>query len=357
MTSGVGPRIRMSLLERFGSPEAVLAAAPETLRGVDGVGPKLLRAILRPGAPEQARQELDHCRKLGIHLIAIGDEPYPNLLQEIPDPPGVLYVRGELQPRDGVAVAIVGSRRATSYGRRIAESLASGLARAGVTVISGLARGVDAAAHEGALKAGGRTIAVMAQGLSQVYPPEHKNLADDVAACGALLSENPLDAQPMRGSFPQRNRLISGLSMGVIVVEATTTSGAMTTARHAMEQGREVMAVPGPVDRRTSRGCHRLLRDGALLVETVDDVLEGLGPLIESTPLAGADDQVIRHPAELQLNDQERIVLNVIETEPTSIDDIVSKSGLPVHRVLSTVSVLEMRRLVRRVSGNLIVRV
>ncbi len=196
---------------------------------------------------------------------------------------------------------------------------------------------------------------VLASGVLNIYPPEHARLAEEVLARGALLSEAPPHAEPLSGAFPQRNRLISGLSLGVIVVEAGDRSGALITARHAMEQGREVFAVPGRVDSRTSRGCHRLIRDGAKLVESADDVLEELGPLVETAP-RGDDGREIRHPAELTLNPLEQQVLSAVGTEPTSIDQVVASSGLPVPQVLSTISVLEMRRLVRRLSGTMVAR-
>jgi DNA processing protein len=232
--------------------------------------------------------------------------------------------------------------------------LASGLAYAGFTIVSGMARGIDAAAHRGALAAGGRTLAVLGCGVLNIYPPEHARLADEILGRGALISEAPLRSQPHSGMFPQRNRLITGMSLGVIVVEAARRSGALISAEHAMEQGREVFAVPGQVDSRTSHGCHQLLREGAKLVETVDDVLQELGPLVESAPRA--DGRTIRHPAELQLNPQEQAVLDAITTEASSIDQVIGRSNLPVQRVLATLSVLEMRRLIRRLTGNLVVR-
>lgn len=355
LVPGVGPILRKSLMEHFGSAEAVLAAALSQLREVSGVGPKLARTIVTARDEIDVETELQLCREHGVLILWDADASYPRLLREIHDPPGILFVHGTLGPDDAMAVAVVGARHATTYGRRQAERLAGELARAGLTVVSGLARGIDAAAHHGALQAGGRTIAVLGSGVLNVYPPEHGELAARVRASGALISENPPRAQPMSGAFPQRNRLITGMSLGVIVVEAAERSGALISARHAMEQGREVFAVPGRVDSRASRGCHRLIRDGAKLVESVEDVLEELGPLVEATPRS--DGRVVHHPAELQLNDQERLVLDAIDNDPTSVDNIVAVSGLPVHRVLSTISVLEMRRLIRRVSGNLVVRV
>jgi DNA processing protein len=354
LTPGVGPRIRTALLERFGSPEGVFAAAPSELREIPGVGAKVCQRILAAREEINAEAELALCREHRIALLTPDDESYPRGLCEIHDPPGLLFVRGDVRPADALGVAIVGTRHATTYGLRIAERLASGLAHAGLTVVSGLARGIDAAAHRGALNAGGRTIAVLGSGVLNVYPPEHVEFAAAVAEQGAVISELPPRAAPLPGMFPQRNRIITGISLGLIVVEAAERSGALISARHAMEQGREVFAVPGPVDSRASRGCHRLLRDGARLVESVEDVLEELGPLIEATPTE--DGRTVHHPAELTLNEPEKQVLDVIETQPTSIDQVVAASGLPVPRVLATISILEMRRLVRRVSGTLVVR-
>lgn len=355
MVSGVGPRIRQVLLEHFATAQEVLAAAPSQLREVPGVGPKLSAAITRATREIDVESEIALCRRHGIGLLASSDADYPPSLAEIPDPPGVLYVRGQLTPRDALAVAIVGSRHATQYGLAQAERLASSLARAGLTIVSGLARGIDAAAHRGALAAGGRTVAVLGSGVLNIYPPEHNKLAAEVAAGGALVSENSLLSEPFSGSFLQRNRLISGLSLGVIVVEASTHSGALITVRHALEQGREVFAVPGRVDSRMSHGCHRLLRDGARLVETADDVLEELGPLVSRVELPSGE--VVHHPAELALNDLERQVLAAIGGSATSIDQVIGSSGLPTPQVLATLSVLEMRRLVRRVSGNSVARI
>ncbi len=354
LVAGVGPRIRRALIERFGSAQAVFAAAPSELREVKGVGATLLGRLLAAEREIDVDAELALCRKHRIGVLPETGEGYPRVLREIHDPPGVLFVRGELKPADALAVGIVGTRHGTQYGLRQAERLGASLARAGFTIVSGLARGIDAAAHRGALAAGGRTLAVLAGGVLNVYPPEHVSLAAEVARQGAVLSEAPPLFQPLAGGFPQRNRLISGLSLGVIVVEAAERSGALITARHAMEQGRDVFAVPGSVESRASRGCHRLLRDGATLVETADDVLEQLGPLVEAAPRD--DGPPVRHPAELQLNELERQVLAAIGPEPTPIDHVVVESGLPVPQVLSILSVLEMRRLVRRLSGAMVAR-
>ena len=356
LVSGVGPLTRKALIEHFGSAENVLCATEQQLKEVQGVGAKLSR-LIKDADEIDVEQELAICRKHGISVIIEDDQRYPRLLQEIHDPPAVFFAQGDILPQDAVAVGIVGSRHATAYGKKVAEQLASGLARAGCTIVSGLARCIDGAAHRGALDAGGRTISVLASGLLEIYPPEHSDLAAKVAASGAVISEAPPRSKPLSGALPQRNRIISGLSLGVIVVEAQSRSGALITARHALDQGREVFAVPGRVDARTSWGCHQLLRDGARLVESVDDVLEELGPLVQATPISvGDDERTLRHPAELKLNELERKVLDAIDTEPTSVDHIAATTALPIARILSTISVLEMRSLIRRVSGNLVAR-
>jgi DNA processing protein len=315
----------------------------------------LCRQIVQARETLDPAAELELCRQNDITVLTQADPEYPRLLREIPDPPAVLFVKGALLANDALAVAIVGTRHATRYGLDQAERLAAGLARAGLTVVSGLARGVDGAAHRAALEAGGRTIAVLASGLLKIFPPEHQELSQAVTNHGAILSEAPPTREPLSGMFPPRNRLITGLSLGLIVVEAADRSGALISARHAMEQNREVFAVPGRIDSRMSRGCHGLIRDGARLVSSVDDVLEELGPLVE--PARDRHGREVRHAAELQLNDQERQVLDAIEIDATSIDQVAASSGLPVQRVLATLSVLEVRRLVRRIGGNQVSRV
>jgi DNA processing protein len=354
LVSGVGPLLWKALLERFGTSAAVLAASKDELQRVDGIGPKIAARIVAAHEEVDAEAELRLAGEHGIEVVTEADSSYPRPLRQIHDPPGVLFRRGQPQTQDELAVAIVGTRHATRYGLAQAERLAGSLARTGFTVVSGLARGIDAAAHRGALAAGGRTIAVLASGLLEIYPPEHDRLADEVAAGGYLLSESPPRMIPLSGAFPQRNRIISGLCLGTIVVEAPDRSGALITARHAYEQGREVFAVPGPVDSRVSRGCHALIKDGAKLIESIDDVLDELGPLAEN--IERDDGSRVDHPAELVLNEIEQQVLGAIDNSPISVDALAASCGLAIHRVLSTVSVLEMRRLVRRTSGTHVVR-
>lgn len=354
LVSGVGPRLRHLLRNRFGSIAGIFHASAAELQSVAGVGPKLAQAICEGADTSAALRELQRCRERGFELLLRETPEYPTALEDVNDAPDVLYCRGQLQARDAVAVAIVGSRHCTVYGRQQTERLAGGLAQAGVTVVSGLARGIDAAAHRGALQAGGRTLAVMAAGLSSVYPPEHAGLADEVAASGALLTEFALDQPPVPGLFPQRNRIISGVSQGVVIVEAGRRSGALHTARHAMEQGREVFAVPGRIDSTTSEGCHDLIRDGATLVRGVDDILDELGPLTE--PATGIQGAEVHVPRELSLSDQEREVLGLVTLEPQHLDEILRGTGIEPSRTLSTITVLEMKRLIQRLPGGYLVR-
>lgn len=351
---GVGPYTHAALLNAFGTPSRVLARPAEELQRVAGIGPATAARFSDPQYRQVAGEMLQRCDELNIQLLLKRDAAYPPGLAEMVDAPPLLFVRGRLKNQDQLAVAIVGARRCTAYGRKQAERLSGGLARAGVTVVSGLARGIDGAAHRAALAAGGRTLAVLATGVSEIYPPEHADLALEITRCGALVSEFPLHQKPRPGLFPQRNRIISALSIGVIIVEATRNSGALYTARHAMEQGREVFAVPGPIDSIASEGCHELIRDGATLVRSVDDVLEGLGPL--SQPTATSTGEAVHDPRELNLNDQEREVLTLIGTTPTPVDQILRSAQLDPSRVLSTITVLEMKRFVRRLPGNVVTR-
>lgn len=354
LASGIGPKLQSTLLEHFGSAASVLTQTVESLVSVNGIGLKSATSICNPELLDEAHQILQECERLKIDVLDPLHSEYPQRLREICDPPSVLYRRGALLAQDELAIGIVGSRRCTAYGRRHAERLAAALSRAGFTIVSGLARGIDAAAHRGALQAGGRTLAILASGVKQIYPPEHRELADEISQQGALLSEMPLDQRPLPGLFPQRNRIISGICLGVIVVEATRNSGALYTARHALEQGREVFAMPGPVDSLASEGCHDLIRDGVTLVRHVDDVLSELGPL--PMPSVRSQNVTIHSPRELALNPQESEVLNHIGSQPTPIDEVLRACSLESSRVLATLTVLEMRRLIRRLPGSSFVR-
>lgn len=356
-TPGVGPLTLKALLDHFGTADKALKATPSRLAGVDGVGPKTAARIAQAGSEINPEAELALAAQHGVVLHTLDDPDYPALLRQIHDPPPLLYARGAIDPVDGNAIAIVGSRRSTPYGQRTAEKLARSLARAGLTVVSGLARGIDAAAHRGALKAGGRTLAVLANGLSQVYPPEHDELAAQIAASGAVLSEMPMRQEPLAGLFPQRNRIIAGLCLGVVIVEAAPRSGSLVTAQHAVEQNREVFAIPGPIDSMASRGCHQLIREGAKLVETVDDILEELASTIRQQ-LAPSDEpeNAVDSPAHPLLTDLESKVLSHLDHAPKAADELIVHTGLAASQIMATLSILEMRRLIRRVPGNQFVR-
>ncbi|TWT46535.1 DNA-processing protein DprA [Botrimarina hoheduenensis] len=364
---GVGPLLRRRLIEAFGDAERVLRTSPQELTGAPGVGPKLAQAI--GAAPDEAtaRGELRQAATAGIRPLVLGTPEYPPRLAQLGDAPPVLYCRGQVAPTDTRAIAIVGTRRASRYGLRYAGELAAGLARAGVTVVSGLARGIDAAAHRACLEAGGRTLAIMAGGLLKIYPPEHAELAEAVARRGALLAESPPRMPPMSGSFPQRNRIISGVSLGVVVVEAARRSGAMITARHAAEQDRDVFALPGVIDNPQAAGCHQLIQEGAKLITGVDDILAELETLeacgvIDPRPNAAVgvpvapDSAPSRSAALPPLSEVEQRVWEAIGVGPTAIDTLIDSAGLPAHKVLATVSLLELAGRIERLSGVMVAR-
>lgn len=279
----------------------------------------------------------------GIQVLTWEDEAYPARLKEIDQPPPILYLRGELTMEDSWAVAVVGTRRVTAYGRQVTEELASYLAQNGVTVVSGLARGVDAIAHQAALKAGGRTLAVMGNGVDRIYPPEHRALAEQILASGALLSDYAPGTPPEGANFPPRNRLISGLSLAVVVVEAGETSGALITAQFAVDQGREVFAVPGNILAPQSKGTNRLIQQGAHPLLSARDVLEALN-------LTRVSEQRLVRKV-LPADSVEAQVLNVLAHEPLHVDEIRNQTGLPIERVSATLVMMELKGMVRQVGG------
>jgi DNA processing protein len=347
---GLGPKLTAALLERFGSAADVLRADANQLSAVPHIGSNLAGKLRQAMNQVEVQAELARMQEKDVSLLRLGVPPYPAILATIPDPPGLLYVRGNLEPRDERAVAIVGSRHCTPYGRRIAERLAGELVRAGYTIVSGLARGIDALAHRGALQAGGRTLAVLAGGLSKIYPPEHAELAEEVRAAGALLTESAMLMEPMAGMFPARNRIISGLAKAVVVVEAADKSGALITASHAAEQGRDVFAIPGPIDSPASAGTHELLRKGAKLARHAGDILEELQGI---TPLI-ATGQTETHSQEPPpgLDDRQRQIWDFLGTQRQNVDDIARTMNLPVPELTRILMVLEMKKVIKRLPGN-----
>lgn len=290
---------------------------------------------------------------MAIYKIDIVSETYPENLKHIFDPPQRLFMKGGIEPSDQNAVAIVGTRRPTLYGTQTCEKLSYELAGRGITIISGMARGIDSAAHRGAIRAGGRTIAVLGSGHNHVYPPENRRLYEEISAHGAVISEYPLDAPPLKTHFPRRNRIISGLSRGVLVVEAAERSGALITARFALEQGRDVFAVPGNVGSATSTGTNRLIKEGAKLVETAGDILDELKYIIsfKDESGTGSGDRAI------QLTSEERAIFDILDETPCAIDEISRIADLPVYRVSETLLRLELKKLVRTLPGAHFMRV
>lgn len=390
----IGPVTYRKLVRVFGSAEAVLAAPRERLLEVPEINERAADGVAEARKDPWAEEEQARARERGVTLLTLDDPRYPRALLSTYDPPVVLYVQGELLPEDALAIAIVGTRHCSHYGRSQAEKLAAGLAVAGFTVISGLARGIDSAAHVGALSADrGRTVAVLGNGIGVVYPAENKKLYERIIGAplrGAALSELPLDAPPDAQHFPRRNRIIAGMSLGTVVVEGSETSGALITARYAVDMDREVFAVPGSVESPNSRGPHRLIKAGAKLVEDVEDILDELReiaeplvkvrapdarlrlpsakalarqesatPLLDAAPALTAEDggQEEQRPCAtdlraLNLNPREKQLYGLLDQNTArQVDELIVQSGLQAHEVLATMLVLEVRRLCRQLPG------
>ncbi len=343
MAPGVGSVLFKRLLEAFGSPGGVFQAKTKDMERVEGIGPKVVGALKKFHWKDQVDKELQSAEKIGARLVPWDDEEYPPGLKQIYDPPPLLYVLGMVIPQDQKAVAVVGSRYPTTYGQGFAERIAMGLSQRGVTVVSGLARGVDSAAHRGALAAGGRTIGVLGCGIDLIYPPENRDLFSEVEARGAILSEFPLGTPPEKDHFPIRNRVISGMSLGVVVVEATLRSGSLITARFALDQGREVFAVPGNADSARSAGANRLIRQGAKLVTRAEDVLEEFPLLSLPEPQA--------QPPKPRLTGEEARVFDVLGTQALHIDQVTAQSALPSPRVSAILLSLELAGHIRQLPG------
>ena len=338
MVRGVGNILGLGLVRAFGSPAAVFAARRSALQCA-GVRPELIRRIKGFEGWEEVREQMRRLDAVGGRLVTWDDESYPEALRHIHDPPLFLFVRGELVREDTMAVAIVGSRAASAYGRQMTIVLSEGLAVRGVTVVSGLARGIDAEAHAAALQAGGRTIAVLGSGIDVVYPSEHHRLHMQIIQNGAVVSEFPMGTQPDAENFPTRNRIISGMSLGTVVVEATEKSGSLITAEYAIEQAREVFAVPGPIGAR-SRGPHRLIRQGATLVESADDVIREIAPHLE---------RPMRRP--IDLDGALARVFACLDDTAVHVDEVIERSGLSAPKVLESLLTLELRGLIRQYPG------
>lgn len=349
----VGPVRVRKLLERFITPERILMAKASEIMGVEGFGRTQAEALAGWQSQIDLEAELRKIRERDLTILTQEDELYPPLLRSIYDPPLVLYVWGQITRRDHNAIGVVGSRHATLYGINATKKMSFQIAYAGYTVISGLARGIDTTAHESALAAKGRTIAVIGSGIGKLYPPENQALAERIAQNGAVVSEYPVDRTADKQTFPYRNRVVAGWSNGLLVTEAPLKSGSLITAQQATEQGRTVYAVPGPIDKPTSAGCNRLIQQGAKLVMDGGDVLDDLMTLFPTAPKA----PVIEAPKpNVIMTLDEEILYNAIDTEEQHIDELITRSGLTPATVNVTLMRLEMKRVIRALPGRRYVR-
>ena len=347
--SGIGNRLFKRLIDQFGSPQSVRQASPKQLMRVQGITARLADGIRTQPITESMKREVDRARKAGVRIVTLTDPVYPALLKQIPDPPPLLYLKGSLERQAG-CIAVVGSRNATAYGLQTARQLSGELARQGITVVSGMARGIDTAAHQGALAVKGRTIAVLGSGLARVYPASNRKLFERLACDGAVVSEFAMSTDPEPHNFPMRNRIISGVCLGTLVVEAGRKSGSLITARLAAEQNREVFAVPGSIRSFKSSGAHALIKQGAKLVENTTDILEEVRhrleypatrmPASETQPEAGND-----------LTPDERRLLAALSPYPLHIDDLTRSVGMESGKVASTLLQLELKGLVQQSAG------
>lgn len=351
---GIGPVRVRELLSILGSAAAILGASREDLMQARGVGAGLAEHLLRQVDAMDVEAEIQRAGDVGAAIVTRADEGYPEALTHIHDPPLALYVKGSLLPQDRHAIAVVGSRRCTHYGLQVADRLSFQLAKQGYTVISGLARGIDAAAHQGALKGKGRTLAVLGCGIDQVYPAEHRELAEAVRESGAVISEFPVGFKPSRNSFPQRNRIVSGMSQGVLVVEAALGSGALLTVDEATDQGKLIFAVPGRIDNPSAGGCNFLIKNGAKLVQDVDDILDEFEYLLSPHP-EGREDPAFVKP-QVQLSDAEAKILEVLGEEEMEQDHVIRASGLSASAVATALIMLEMKRQLVSLPGRKVKR-
>ncbi|HEY2574383.1 MAG TPA: DNA-processing protein DprA [Verrucomicrobiaceae bacterium] len=349
----IGPVRVRRLLEIFQTPEAILKAKPRQLAQVNGIAGDLAGTIAGWESSIDLGRELRRIREENLAVLTQEDELYPKLLKQIHDPPLLLYVRGKITERDHHGIALVGSRHTTQYGLSVTKKLAFQIAYAGYTVISGLARGIDTAAHEGALAGKGRTVAVIGAGIGKLYPPENAALAQRISEHGAVVSEFPVDYPPDKQSFPLRNRIVSGWSCGVVLTEAPARSGALITAQQAVEQGRAVFAVPGGIDRPSSHGCNRLIQQGAKLIMDGADVLDDLMTLFPTQPAAP---KLESSKSGVALNGEEEKVYAAIGNDETHVNDIHARSGLAASLVNATLMKLELKRVIKPLPGKYYVR-
>lgn len=347
---GVGRATFRKLVHAFGTPERALAASADDLKNVGGLSDKIIKELLSGAWREAAGREAERAQDAGVAVVTLDDPAYPENLRAAQDPPPFLYVKGALLPRDSAAVAIVGTRNPTHYGKTVTHRMAQDLAAAGVTVVSGMARGIDTQAHRGALAARGRTIAVLGSGIDVPYPPENRGLMEEIAGSGAVVTENPFGTQPEAGYFPARNRIISGLSRGTVIVEAAADSGSLITAEYTLKQGRKLFAVPGNIGSPVSRGTNSLIKEGAALIEGAGDLLRALS-LTGPAGRSAADREAMP-----ELSADEAAVFGSLSAEPKHIDVITAETGKPPAKIGGTLVILELKGLVKQLPGKYFVK-
>jgi DNA processing protein len=352
MLDQVGPVRTRNLIAALGSPEAVFAADAALLQQVPGIGREVASGIVAQGAQVDPTAEEERASRHGARVVAFCDEDYPAILKEIYDPPLALYVWGTLTAADRHGLAVVGTRHVTHYGQSVADRMAYGLARAGFTIVSGLARGIDTVAHQAAIKAGGRTLAVLGSALDKLYPAENKDLAARIAEQGAVISEYPMGRPPDRQTFPYRNRIVAGLSVGLLVIEAGEKSGAVITANAALEQGRHVYAVPGRIDTPTARGCHALIKQGAKLVETIDDIVDDINLLFPKKIEDRAE--ALKRTPDVTLSPDEVAAVRALAGGGLHVDALARACGLGAARLNALLLGLEMKRVLRILPGRMV---
>ncbi len=355
---GIRSATGLKLYEAFGSLEKIFRASVSELKEIERFGSELPNRIADMDIETVLQRERERMALHEVDFITFKDKGYPQLLRYTFDPPLVLYIKGSLSEHDNIGIAIVGSRRPTSYGKHVAQELAAKLAGCGITIVSGMARGIDTMAHRGALKNKGRTIAVLGSGLDYVYPPENKPLMDKIISNGAVISEFPMGTAPFKQNFPIRNRIISGLTLGTLVVEAGERSGALITSRLALEQGREVFAIPGPINSWASKGTNGLIKQGAKLVEDIDDIIEELGPHLKS--VISKEGQKDRNPE----TDKSNLVNNGVDSilkslgdGPVHINTLIKMTGIQAKEILSELIRMEMEGIIKQLPGNVYIKI
>jgi DNA processing protein len=344
MLSDIGPMSAKKLLAAFGTPERIFDARVDDLLEIENIGRNRANSIRQFSSWEDVEKRAKLIEQKGITAVSFESHSYPEMLREIDDAPLVLYMKGTFIPQDRYAIAVVGSRKLTDYGASVADRVAVDLACMGFTIVSGMARGVDSLSHNAALRTGGRTIAVLGSGVDVPYPPENKTLMEKIAGSGCVMSEFPPGTPPDKENFPKRNRIISGLSFGVLIVEATSDSGALITARYATDQGREVFAVPGNITSANSEGTNELIRKGARLIRHANDIVEELAPVLKGF-IRSAEKVTI------DITEDEKRLCTLLSGEPKQIDDISRESGLPASKVLGVLLGLEMKGAVKQITG------